>query len=454
MTAAVIVQARMTSTRLPGKVLLDLAGKTVLAHCLERCKAIPGADVVVCAVPEGALHDPVAAEAERCGVVVTRGSEDDVLDRYWRAALAVKADHVLRVTSDCPMIDPEVCGRVLRLATHGGADYACNNMPHSWPHGMDCEAFPFAWLDRAARQATTASDREHVSPFIRNHPQAVKASLPNPAGDQHGHRWTIDHPADYEFFKAVFARLPAGPAGFSHRVALRLIEAEPELAAINGGIDPLEGYKKSLAADLAAKVHAAIATLKAGPFGTAMLAGDGIELVPLTLDCAKDPEHLARLIRWRKVGEVGFARQVAVDEASTARWLSRLLKEQPDRVLFYLRRPGGEVFGHIGLCALDAAAGSMMIEAVVRGEPGTGGMGRAIAALARWARGLGLKRLGLQVFSDNLPALALFHRAGLVPHGLVPLKQIRVEGGIEWAECAPGDRPERWFLVMSMALEV
>ena len=134
--SVIIVQARMMSIRFPGKILKPLAGKTVLAHVLDRCKAVESADVICCAVADGSDSDPVAAEAERCGVVVSRGSEDDVLDRYYQAAKALDAGVIMRVTSDCPLIDPEVCQQVLKYRQSNDADYACNNIPPSWPNGL------------------------------------------------------------------------------------------------------------------------------------------------------------------------------------------------------------------------------------------------------------------------------------------------------------------------------
>ncbi|MDR3507960.1 MAG: glycosyltransferase family protein [Caulobacteraceae bacterium] len=249
MRIATIIQARISSTRLPGKVLMDLGGKTVLARVIERALAIPGSDVVVCAVPEGPQDDPVAEEAVRAGAVVTRGSRDDVLDRYWRAAQAVKADAVLRVTSDCPLIDPEVCGQVIALWKDTGADQACNNNPPTWPHGLDCEIVSFAWLDRAAREARKPSEREHVTPFIRNHPEARRVNLPGPGPRTIHHRWTLDHAEDLTFLRALWARLPEGPASWSWRVPFAIVEADPALAAINAGHDRLEGLKKSLDQD-------------------------------------------------------------------------------------------------------------------------------------------------------------------------------------------------------------
>lgn len=229
----VIVQARVGSSRLPGKVLLDLAGKTVLRHVLERCIAIEGASRVCCAIPTGSSDDAVAEEAMRCGAGVVRGSETDVLDRYYRAALEYEADVVVRVTSDCPVLDPYVAGRVLKLVTEAGADYACNNLPRTWPHGLDCEAFRFGWLERAAREAYLPYDREHVTPFMRNHPESRKLNLPGPGAEAARHRWTLDTADDLEFLRGLFARLPAGPAGFDFRLPLSIVEKEPELAAVN-----------------------------------------------------------------------------------------------------------------------------------------------------------------------------------------------------------------------------
>ena len=230
-----IVQARTGSTRLPGKVLLELGGRTVLSHVLERCQAIPGIDAVCCASPEGADCDLVVAEAERCGTEVFRGSETDVLDRYYRAAKMLQADFVLRVTSDCPLIDPELCGRVLAEVTSDGADFAVNNMPVSWPHGLDCEAFTFALLERAAAESQIFTEREHVSLFMRHASGVRRANVAAEGKDMSHHRWTLDVPQDYAFFDALFPHLPEGPEGWNYRVPLALVEADPDLAAINVG---------------------------------------------------------------------------------------------------------------------------------------------------------------------------------------------------------------------------
>ena len=229
----VIVQARMTSTRLPGKVLLDLAGHTVLEHVLARCIAIPGADAVCCAIPQGTIHDSLLQVVERTGATLFRGSESDVLDRYYRAAQALSADTVMRVTSDCPLIDPQICAEVLRLVTARDCDYACNNMPSAWPHGLDCEAFTFAALELAARNARQADEREHVTPWLRQNTDMRKANLPGPGGYAADQRWTLDFPEDYEFFVRLFSLLPAWPLIPSTDEVLTILASHPQIAEIN-----------------------------------------------------------------------------------------------------------------------------------------------------------------------------------------------------------------------------
>lgn len=211
----------------------DLNGRTVLRRVLERCAAIQGASYVCCAVPYGAADDVVAEEALRCGAHVTRGSETDVLKRYYEAARELQADFILRVTSDCPLLDPHLATQVLALVTEASAEYACNNLPRVWPHGLDCEAFRYDWLERADREAALPSEREHVSPFIRNHPNIKRLVLPGPPESLAHHRWTLDTEADLIFLRAVFERMPEGLETYCYRYPLSVVENEPELIALN-----------------------------------------------------------------------------------------------------------------------------------------------------------------------------------------------------------------------------
>ena len=220
----------MGSTRLPGKVLMDLGGRSVLAHVLRRCLAIPGVAAVVCATTTKSADEPVVTEALRQGAEVFRGDEADVLGRYLGAAQMVGAEMVMRVTSDCPLIDPQVCRAVLDLAATEQADYAANNMPPSWPHGLDCEAFPIAALARADAEATLPGDREHVTPWLRCAPGLKRVNLPMPEPARPDQRWTLDTPEDLRALRALIDLLPETPAMPGWRQVLAVSERMPELA--------------------------------------------------------------------------------------------------------------------------------------------------------------------------------------------------------------------------------
>ncbi len=233
MTTACIVQARVASTRLPAKVLKDLAGEPVLGHVLRRCKAIPGVNVVVCATVDNPECDAVEGLAKGYDALVHRGSETDVLQRYLGAARQVDADIVMRVTSDCPLIDPALCGEVLERRRAESADYAANNFTWTFPHGLDCEAFTREALESAAVEATEAYDHEHVTPWIRKNPSYRRVNVQGPGGAEAKWRWTLDFPEDLEFMRALHRYLPPPPEMPPWRAIAAVVTAHPELNAIN-----------------------------------------------------------------------------------------------------------------------------------------------------------------------------------------------------------------------------
>lgn len=253
-----IVQARTGSSRLPGKVLRPLGGRSALSHVLARCAAVPGVDTVCCATTILAADDAVAAEAADCGATVHRGPVDDVLARYAGAAGEQNADVILRVTSDCPAIDPALCGVLVRLRAESGAGYAANNMPPSWPHGLDCEAFTLETLCRADSEATDPFEREHVTPWMRTSPDVVRANLEAPPGLPAQTRWTLDYPEDYAFFDALYSHLPGGQSGYAMGQTLAVLAAHPEIVEINRNR------------------HGATAAAAFGPVSSAMIDDDGI----------------------------------------------------------------------------------------------------------------------------------------------------------------------------------
>ena len=223
----------MASSRLPGKVLLDLAGQTVLSHVIERCAAIPSADLVCCAISDNPDSDAVAIEAGRHGATVFRGSEIDVLDRYYRAAISIGAEIILRVTSDCPILDPQVSEKVINLLLNEKADFSTNNSPPSWPHGLDCEAITFDWLERAWKEAVDHYDREHVSPFIRRHPDVKKVNLEGPGGSVVEQRWTLDYQEDVDFLRALLSQSPPKPCILHMKDFLEILNKNPGISKLN-----------------------------------------------------------------------------------------------------------------------------------------------------------------------------------------------------------------------------
>lgn len=227
-----VIQARTSSRRLPGKVLQDVAGRPMLLHVIERAAAIAGVAEVVLATSTEASDDPVEILARSAGARVFRGSLPDVLDRYYNAAGEAQADVVIRITADCPLLDPEVSGSILQaFLTGGDVAYASNVEPPTFPDGLDTEVFSFAALERAWREAADVREREHVTPYIRTRPELFpRVNVTNDA-DLSRLRWTVDHPGDLEFVRAINERLPRGV--FSFREVLRVLEREPELAAIN-----------------------------------------------------------------------------------------------------------------------------------------------------------------------------------------------------------------------------
>lgn len=219
----------MGSTRLPGKIMADLDGMTVLEHVLERCAGVAGVSAVCCATTRLDEDDVVADLAGRVGAVVVRGAEHDVLGRYVQAARATSAEVVLRVTSDCPLIDPGICAAVIQLREAAGAAFAANNTPPSWPHGLDCEVFTRALLERAGKEAVVPEDREHVSPYMRRHASVL--NLPCDELDLRHLRWTLDTLEDLEFLRELTTRIPRGSAGWTYTAPLLAMRNDPELLA-------------------------------------------------------------------------------------------------------------------------------------------------------------------------------------------------------------------------------
>ena len=231
----------MSSSRLPGKVMQDLAGKPILQHVLERCRRIENAQVVVCAIADEPTNAPLIATARASGVEVFVGPVHDVLERYRGAAHSVAATEIVRVTSDCPLIDPEICGAVIRKRAGDNADYASNLTPRSYPKGLDCEVFSLELLDRAARAATETFDREHVTQWMLRAADVKRSNVSSGDVSLASYRWTLDYPADLEFMRRLVDLIPVETASFADILAT--VREHPELPAINAGLTDGEAQK-------------------------------------------------------------------------------------------------------------------------------------------------------------------------------------------------------------------
>ena len=227
-----IIQARMGSTRLPGKVLREIEGRTMLARVVRRTVRARLVDEVVVATSTADADDPIVAECRELRVACFRGSEEDVLDRYYHAAVAHRADVVVRITSDCPLIDPEVTDQVIRAFLEMQPDYASNTLHRTYPRGLDTEVTTRAALEQAWREATEPHQRIHVTPYLYQHAEHFILLPVIGSEDLSAGRWCVDTPEDLEFLRAIYARLGPDDA-FSWRDVCRLLGTEPHLAEIN-----------------------------------------------------------------------------------------------------------------------------------------------------------------------------------------------------------------------------
>ncbi len=245
----VVIQARMGSSRFPGKVLEDLQGHPMLWHVVNRVRQARKIDEVVVATTDRRVDDPIARFCERVSVACFRGSEQDVLDRFYQAARANGADIIVRITADCPLIDPAVIDKVVARFEQGDCDYVSNVFRYTYPDGLDTEVFSSAALERAWREASKPSEREHVTPYLRTdrfRTANVESEIPvSPVK----FRWTVDHPGDLEFVRKVYAAFSKNgkkSEQFGFRDVFDLLKERPDLATIQAETITNEGYYKSL----------------------------------------------------------------------------------------------------------------------------------------------------------------------------------------------------------------
>jgi spore coat polysaccharide biosynthesis protein SpsF len=246
-----VVQARVSSSRLPGKVLLPILGRPMLAVQLERITRARRPDRIVVATSTEPADDAVAAVADAAGVETYRGPLDDVLARVHGASIG--ADHAVRLTADCPLTDPAMIDRVVDAHLETGADFTSNAWVRTFPDGLDVEVMRTSALALAHFEARLPSEREHVTSFLDQNPERFRLHAVTGAPDLSNLRWVVEREEDLTVVRAVFERLyPVDPA-FGMAAVLALAEREPAIFAANAALDPHEGLRRSQARDAASE---------------------------------------------------------------------------------------------------------------------------------------------------------------------------------------------------------
>lgn len=358
-----VLQARTGSTRLPGKVLQDLAGRPLLAFMLERLRQIP-VDALVVATSTLTRDDAVVDIVRDAGVAVVRGPESDVLERYGMCLDTYPADTVVRLTADCPLLDPQVLADVLALHTQSGADFTSNVLPRTFPRGLDVEVASAQALTAARREAASPAEREHVMPFLYRHPERFRLANLRCEQDLGDERWTVDTEADLAFLRQVVGAFD-GRSSFHWRDVLHLFGRRFRLDA--------------------GEVH-----LRPARQGDAEL-----------------------LLAWRNDADaVRFSGTgTPVDSDEHLRWLRSRL-DDPATALWVAEVDGREV----GSARVDVRNAAGVVSIAV--DPAERGKGVGTAVLTRLltycAAGIQVDRLVATVDPRNVASLQLFQRVGFV----------------------------------------
>ncbi len=241
----VIIQARMGSTRLPGKVLLPLHGRPVLDWVVRRSESAYQVNRAVVATSELAEDDAIVEWCKDNGVTCVRGSSDDVLARFLHTVELFPCDNVVRITADCPLVDPGIIDSILALHLEAGADYSSNEVPPTFPVGFDTEVIKTDVLNKIGKLAALKSHREHVTLYVRENTADFKIVNLDSTIDGRKMRLTLDRPEDYQVLQDLMRYLSPVDHLFSYYQILQVVRNHPEILQANSGIDQFEGVKKS-----------------------------------------------------------------------------------------------------------------------------------------------------------------------------------------------------------------
>jgi spore coat polysaccharide biosynthesis protein SpsF len=244
-----ILQARVSSTRLPGKVLKPILGKPMLSLQIERIRRCRRIEQLLVATSRDPSDNAIESLCKDIQIPCFRGSLDNVLDRFYQASLLYKPEHIVRLTGDCPLIDPQVIDDVVGFYITGNYDYASNTIEPTFPDGLDVEVFKFLALETAWKEAFLPSHREHVTPFIHQNFKRFKIGHYKSKMNLSHLRWTVDEPEDFELVRQIYEAIYPHNPPFTTRDILDLLRKNTSLIPINNHIVRNEGLKKSLKAD-------------------------------------------------------------------------------------------------------------------------------------------------------------------------------------------------------------
>jgi len=248
-TIGIIIQARVASTRLPQKMIKKIAGKTVLEHVIIRAQKVKNCNQVILATTDKKEDGILEKIAKKLNILVYRGSENDVLDRFYQAAKKFKIDLIIRITADCPLLDPTIVERVIDFYLKGNYDYVSNVRPPTFPDGMDVEVFSFQALEKSWQEAKLPSEREHVTPYIAKNFQLFKIGNITANKDFSHLRLTVDEKKDLTLVIKIYEELYNKNQFFGLNDILKLFDRKPELIKINQSINRNEGLLKSFEDD-------------------------------------------------------------------------------------------------------------------------------------------------------------------------------------------------------------
>ena len=240
----VIIQARMRSTRLPGKVLKKIMGRELLDYQIERLGNLKNVDNIIVATTENDYDDPIAFLCKKIGCPVYRGSENDVLARYYKAAISFDADCIVRINSDCPLIDPFVVDSIIEkyLLCYPKYDYISNILERSYPIGLHTEVFSMDALEVAYKNSIDHDEREHVTPYIYRNKNLFNLKSVKIDKDLSEYRWTVDYLEDFKLIEEILTNVYPGNNNFSMYDVLNYLDCNPQLVEINSGIEKIQTF--------------------------------------------------------------------------------------------------------------------------------------------------------------------------------------------------------------------